>query len=97
MLIYIIFNCFVRDHIYIPGVEIIPATAFRLEPFKSSHDKGGYLTVDGELVKTEILQVNKICKNHSASDISIDKLLRNLMNELNLDKQAKIFFECLLP
>jgi len=44
------------DHIYIPGVEIIPATAFRLEPFKSSHDKGGYLTVDGELVKTEILQ-----------------------------------------
>ena len=63
----------------------------------NSSNIGGYLTVDGELVKTEILQVNRICKNLSASDSSIDKLLRNLMNELNLDKQAKIFFECLLP
>jgi hypothetical protein len=40
------------QHIHIPGVEIIPVTAFRLIP----GDQTGFLTVDGENIPVGPIQ-----------------------------------------
>ena len=42
---------------YTPGVEMIPVTAFRLEPLVPPGQHPGHLTVDGELVPTATIQV----------------------------------------
>ena len=44
-------------HLNIPGVEIIPIRAFRLDPLGgSSTQGGGIMTLDGELIPTGLLQ-----------------------------------------
>ena len=42
---------------YTEGVELIPVTAFRLEPLLQPGQHPGHLTVDGEQVRTETIQV----------------------------------------
>ena len=44
-----------REHIYLPGVEMIPVRAFRITPLEDR----GLMTVDGELVRTETIQVRR--------------------------------------
>ena len=46
-----------RGHVYTEGVELIPVTAFRLEPLLQPGQHPGHLTVDGEQVRTETIQV----------------------------------------
>ena len=46
---------------YTPGVEMIPVTAFRLEPLVPPGQHPGHLTVDGELVPTATIQVQLGC------------------------------------
>ena len=43
-----------REHIYLPGVEMIPVRAFRITPLEDR----GLMTVDGELVPRGVIQVN---------------------------------------
>ena len=43
-----------REHIYLPGVEMIPVRAFRITPLEDR----GLMTVDGELVPRGVMQVN---------------------------------------
>ena len=45
------------SHVYTPGVEMIPVTAFRLEPLVPPGQHPGHLTVDGELLTTATIQV----------------------------------------
>ena len=45
-----------RGHLYTEGVEVLPVKAFRLEPILGGRHPGN-LTVDGELVRTETIQV----------------------------------------
>ena len=40
------------NHIKIPGVEIVPVTAFRMVP----SDTSGYLTMDGESIPVSPIQ-----------------------------------------
>ena len=46
-----------RGHLYTEGVEVLPVKAFRLEPILTGGRHPGNLTVDGELVRTETIQV----------------------------------------
>ena len=46
------------SHVYTPGVEMIPVTAFRLEPLVPPGQHPGHLTVDGELLTTATIQVH---------------------------------------
>ena len=48
---------FCRGHLYTEGVEVLPVKAFRLEPILTGGRHPGNLTVDGELVRTETIQV----------------------------------------
>jgi hypothetical protein len=45
-------------HVNIPGVEIIPVRAIRLEPLGNSTQGGGIMTLDGEVVPTGIVQAH---------------------------------------
>ena len=49
---------------YTEGVELLPVTAFRLEPLISNRHPG-HLTVDGELVRTDTIQVRRMEKAQS--------------------------------
>ena len=60
-----------REHIYLPGVEMIPVRAFRITPLEDR----GLMTVDGELVPRGVMQVNL---NSSLFFISILKLNSDL-------------------
>jgi len=42
------------EHIYLPGVEMIPVRAFRIEPLEDR----GYMTVDGENVPRGVMQAS---------------------------------------
>ena len=44
-----------REHIYLPGVEMIPVRAFRITPLEDR----GTMTVDGELVPRGVMQVRR--------------------------------------
>ena len=41
-----------REHIFLPGVEMIPVRAFRITPL----EERGTMTVDGELVERGVMQ-----------------------------------------
>ena len=43
-----------REHISLPGVEMIPVRAFRIEPL----EERGTMTVDGELVERGVMQAS---------------------------------------
>lgn len=42
------------EHIYLPGVEMIPVRAFRIEPLEEK----GWMTVDGESVPRGVMQAS---------------------------------------
>ena len=43
-------------HIGIPGIEIIPVNAVRIEPLENDKNSKGMMTVDGELIESGPLQ-----------------------------------------
>ena len=53
-----------RGHVYTEGVEVLPVKAFRLEPILTGGRHPGNLTVDGELVRTETIQVGDTTNIH---------------------------------
>ena len=45
-------------HVSIPGIEIIPVRAFRLEPLGNSTQGAGIMTLDGEVIPTGLIQAH---------------------------------------
>ena len=43
-------------HVGIPGIDIIPVNAVRIEPLENDKDSKGMMTVDGELIESGPLQ-----------------------------------------
>ena len=52
------------SHVKIPGVEVIPVQAARIEPLPNDgkEDKAGRMALDGELVETTAIQAHVMPK-----------------------------------
>jgi diacylglycerol kinase family enzyme len=45
-------------HVNIPGIEIIPVRAIRLEPLGNPTQGAGIMTMDGEMIPTGMVQAH---------------------------------------
>jgi diacylglycerol kinase family enzyme len=45
-------------HVNIPGIEIIPVRAIRLEPLDNPTQGAGIMTMDGEMIPTGMVQAH---------------------------------------